>query len=664
MVYKRMTIMTLDVETIGLDATAYITGNAYCQGKHFTTRNKKELWEYAKLIGRREKAKRRLLTIYCHNAEYDFYSVAAIGDPGLKIICHRPFIASYYEEMEMTKQFNNEKEKKAFIKNKEKESKSFKITSEGKEAIEYTERVETIKFLDSMSIFKMSLDNAGKIIGYEKHETPYYLKADELRDKGWSEEKIRKTIKEHISEIEHYCRRDCEVTMKLIEHVKDKLKEENIVLKRLVTINQIAISYLLNKLRKDEKIEGFWFDERKVRIERVTNRKIIHQSYKGARVEAWRTGAIEEVTSIDVNSLYPLAAITMKFPNLKTEEKIYNPLAMMTEKELLSYPGVSKAIVINHKDEIGLLPIREIMNFYPTIGKAMIGTWNHEELRKAKELGYEIIDITESVIYEETYNPMKKVMKEMYQLKEKAKDDFEYFFYKRMMNGGIGKLGQKNKEMDYIIDDYEEVDNYIEKGYEQMQDIGLDCMMGKEITKGFKKFYCPIIPSSVNAKARAIMHDHYKKIGLKDLVYTDTDSIVFTGEHENKFKIGRQLGEFKIEQRKVPAMIYGRKTKLIGDKVTATGVRGHINALDFRNGVIFNKKMITLKSSKNTAELGKFKKESRDLAEVLKTHDEKTAILRERNIYIDADIKKDKENRGQLRSLLKEITEKWNSKGQ
>ena len=88
------------------------------------------------------------------------------------------------------------------------------------------------------------------------------------------------------------------------------------------------------------------------------------------------------------------------------------------------------------------------------------------------------------------------------------------------------------------------------------------------------------IPNYVNvtlsalivAKAKEIMYEEYIKIPEEDLLYTDTDSIIFKGQHIHKFNISNELGKFKIEHENKPVNIIKEKLYSIGDHVKCSGI--------------------------------------------------------------------------------------------
>ena len=179
-------IIAIDIETRGLDATKFVCG---CLLKETSPkrpefyRTKKALWKRVLELAEQENKRNKTLTIYSHNAQYDTAGYVNLKDKNLKFFCNKPFIWAYKRN--------------------------------GK---------EIIKFLDTMSIFKMNLKKIGQLISLPKLEMPNALTTGEA---------ITST-----KELKPYITRDCEIVLKSIEYLKNKLKEDGIKTKRLITINR------------------------------------------------------------------------------------------------------------------------------------------------------------------------------------------------------------------------------------------------------------------------------------------------------------------------------------------------------------------------------------------------------------------------------------------
>lgn len=589
-----MAIMSADVETYEmredgllypiLDCNKYTIGATKQEGQKVKFhKTREDMWNYILKKGIAEQKRGKVLYLYAHKAKYDWYAYANRGDKHIKIYNHDPFIASYR---------NNGK--------------------------------EMIKFLDTMAIWRTSLDEVGKIIGLNKLEMP---------DKVWKPE-----------ELKTYLERDVEVCLQSILEARRLCRENGIKVRRLYSIGQIAVCNLLNEIKKTPMSKTFFADERSNLVWKSKYPELVHKAYRAPSVHA-KTGVYENIKGVDCNSLYPKAASEMRFPDLRTEKFIRNTLRHMTEEELLKTIGISRCMILNKNNKHGFLQVRLPKgNYTPKEGKYIIGTYTHDELQLAVQTGYEIISVEWSITYEETFNPLSEIMGKLYTLKETAPTKVERSFWKNNMNHAIGKLGQHRTNQDIAIDSIEEAKEYAEKNYKMIQGIPNTYNMvyvrtnkeGKE-----KPYYAPIIPALVTARARKIMHEIIRTIKYENWLYTDTDSI-YTDDPKQleKIPISKKLGEFKeITEPGDRMKIYGKKTYSVGKDIKIAGVRQKgVTMEQFEKGLVSNRKMLTLKNCTKMEDLGKFILETRDLNEIKNKFEETEEILRVESLYIDNDI--------------------------
>lgn len=590
-----------------LDATGkYFTlGVVYKEtGGHKVFTDRKEMWKYIIELGLKEQKRGKRLIAYAHNSRYDFYQIADLTDRNLKWFSEDPFICGYYQN-------------------------------------ENGQNKEIIKFLDTMSLFHMSLKKVGEIIGFPKTEIPLIIGT--------------KLTKSKLKEIAKYCANDCLVILKAIKFLKEKLKKDNINIKNLCTINQIAISYIINKLKEDNNNEHILYRGKDGSLSEYTHKtkyaNEIHSAYRGGYVRVWKTGFLNNIYTIDYNSLYPHSATMIEFPDLRTERKINKPLEIISKEELFNKIGISRCLIRNRNNKLGLLQVRGMDKAYvPLNEKYIIGTWTHMELAEAIKEGYEIKDIEWSIIWDKGKNPFKKLFEDIYQKRIECNNEFDKYFYKQILNGSIGKFGQTRMNQEMVIDSIEKVYEYLQRNYEMIKGIeGKNDVMylNKNINNGeVKKYYAPIIPCLITAQARIIMYRCYKKIGVENLVYTDTDSCIMQGNMINKFNIGKQMGEFKIEKDieteedliNTKAIIWGTKAKSVGNNIALSGVfKNDLDMENFKLGKIKYKRMLGLRNSRKE-EIGKFIIEERDLKKQLKDFKKSEEIMEKEILYIDKDI--------------------------
>jgi len=405
-----------------------------------------------------------------------------------------------------------------------------------------------------------------------------------------------------------------------------------------MTAHQIAIQYLIHQLKKGEQKPYLFYNQKLGMTHWTKHRHFIHDAYRGGRVEAWQTGQFEETNMIDNNSLYPHAAMNIQFPDLTTETLTHYP-----ETNIIKKIGISKCAIINKTNQIGLLPIRtQNTRYFPTQNKLIIGTWTNQELQEATKNGYEIQKITKTLTYEQApENPLKNYMQETYQKRQQAKNKLEEYFYKQMMNSCIGKLAQNTEIQEIEIDDIDTTQHHLQKGYNIIGDYGMNNVFQKNKTGKHKpkKYYTPIIPTLINAQARIIMHKAYQKIPTQDLLYTDTDSIIYTGQHTTKFNIGKEIGQYKLLAHKQPCTIWGKKTYQIGNTTKISGIpKKSVTQQMLNNGLIQYQQMTKISETNNINEVGTFKNATRNLLNQTKQLQEQQETLQQQLYYIDNNI--------------------------
>lgn len=334
-------IIAIDIETKGLDATKYITGCLVKEGKQKPEiyRQPKQLWNRVIELGIKEAKRNKLLNVYSHNAQYDTAGYVDIKDKHLKFFSNNPFIWSYSLSNKEMKQLGIEipTQTITFTNNidldKWKQKNKQRIITEehrigNKTIIKYENHSkEIIKFLCTKSLYRgMTLKEVGALIGLPKQETPLEL----LNENTLITDEL-------LAKIEPYMIQDTKICLQAVLKLKEQLKQNNIHVKRLYTINQIAINYLINELKKQPQrlTEHLFWDIKTGQARRTLRKQEIHNAYRGGRVEAFQTGLHKKVNYIDINSLYPYILANMTIPDLSTERKILQPLEHINPEQLL-----------------------------------------------------------------------------------------------------------------------------------------------------------------------------------------------------------------------------------------------------------------------------------------------------------------------------------------
>lgn len=140
------------------------------------------------------------------------------------------------------------------------------------------------------------------------------------------------------------------------------------------------------------------------------------------------------------------------------------------------------------------------------------------------------------------------------------------------------------------------------------------------------------------------------KIPTQDLLYIGTDGILFKGNHLDKFKIGTEIGEYKIvkkdgnELKEVNAIVWGKNNYLVGKDIRISGVHKEITkgmTKEQLNEKFEYWKFPTIDRVTRIDELFKRKYEEKDLNKVkIKTEGLKE-YMRTRPLIIDAQSRKE-----------------------
>jgi len=221
------------------------------------------------------------------------------------------------------------------------------------------------------------------------------------------------------------------------------------------------------------------------------------------------------------------------------------------------------------------------------------------------------------------------------------------------MNHAIGKFAQKKQGKITIIDSVEKAEEYLNQGYEIVKGLDYEYIYSKPNKNDKQKsYYAPIISTLITGKARCIMYDNFKKIGFDNLIYTDTDSIIFKNhvDWDKKIRIGKNMGDFKIVKLNDSINIIAKKTYETSKETKISGIRMN-KKQDFSKDMIEGLQMNTLKTSKTIKEAGSFKKTIRDLNEQRVKYESDIDEISKRKLYIDVNLKEVKYFQG--------ILDKW-----
>jgi len=526
-----------------LGSRGFILGCAITQDGHysyFDTPN--AMWEWLTSQIKKEALRGHNTAIYAHNHAYDFYGYAQnhLLDEEIRYYCFNPFIAYY----DCNKRVYDKKA----------------------DAAHHEER-QAASFLDLHALYPMSLEEIGKAIKCSKLEMPSEVTS--------------------IEELKPYIYRDTEIVLKAVQTYKDALAKLGIRPQKLVTAGSLSKSAFQTLVRK-EGLGGLVLEleddkehpgRKKYtgRVWQTAYENVVRQAYRGGRCEAFKTGRWEDgVTEADMNAAYPWAMMNMPFPDLRQETRLEKPLDNFTPKEIFggALTGVIECTVeLKVQPRIPLLQIRYDSEEYAPRHGLLTGTWTLAEVGAALERGYKMIDAPQAIVYPITQNPFKPFMEKLYTARKDAPEGLKVA-YKLLMNSQYGKWGQYRKSKEYKLIRGDEVNDYEAKGwkYQYRQENSPNFVYVKEGEYTTPKFANPIISALTTATQRVHLQKTLERIPLKDLLYCDTDNAVFLGKHLDLFKLGSNMGEWKVVDQDKDAMILGEKRYYCGEKVRASGI--------------------------------------------------------------------------------------------
>lgn len=377
-----------------------------------------------------------------------------------------------------------------------------------------------ITFIDSGNHLKTSVANLGKIIGHPKMEAPECLGDQPKSKKEWEYMKA-------------YNIQDSMVTFRFMKFLQNHYNVLGCKLKSTIsatTLDLFRRKYLGMK----------WEAETRERIQ------FCYQAYYGGRTEAFKRGIFNsdnygQVKAYDVNSLYPYCLKNFKYPVPKGQyfrEKI-------TTDDVDSFEGVGYFTIKAPEDLlIPVLPVKTDKLRFP-VGE-FSGYYDFNSIRLALRNGYEIQDTGRGLIYENVFRPFKDMIKDLYKLRLQFKSEKNQaeVVVKLLMNSFYGKLGYKYYDKEFLGDG-DAVGNA-----PKSCDIYPTCdpkifRIRTTEESRIPPYVFPIYPLYVTSFARSTMFRHFQKVGMKRVIYSDTDCIFTT----RTIPTSSDLGDMKLEEK-------------------------------------------------------------------------------------------------------------------
>lgn len=415
--------------------------------------------------------------------------------------------------------------------------------------------VGSIIFLSSTNYYKQSLKDLGVIFGLSKMDSPDF--------ENCSDEKLLP-----------YCIRDTEVLTTIIkQHIAFIINNDLGSFKP--TIAGQAMQAFRHRFMSNDLLVHDYSDI--LEMEK--------QSYRGGRCEVFKMGSFDDITCLDINSMYPYVMKTQNYPTKLISSRIALDLPMAElQRALESNTFViaecmleMKKPVIACKREKLIFPIGKIRQ---TLTSPEI-----EYIVNNPECG-KILSVEKAVFYQQA-KIFPEYVDYFYKLKYESKNEAIKTMCKLFMNSLYGKFGQHNSTIPELITDPIKIKMYLEIMDDADTLEVFDGLSSKYVKIGNELYYVskndgefardsiPSIASTVTSHARMLLWRLMQIAGSENVIYCDTDSLFVNndGLANLKSEINPiELGKLKVEKFG-SCTIRGAKDYTFNGKVKLKGIK-------------------------------------------------------------------------------------------
>lgn len=588
---------------------------------------------------------------YCHNfGNYDLY-----------------FLYSVLEEYNQQYRKNKKRQSEKEVVSSEKELNNYyniNLTFRSDQVIKLdlkikyinpktnNESVVKLTFLDSLNILSGSLEQLAKDykVQTQKGKFPYsFVNKDNLNYQGQipsikhfngiSQSEYNQILNSFSGDIWDlkketliYLKKDLISLLEILnEFSKILYFKFNLNITEGMTISRLALNLFLKRYLPDiPKSVLLLKPESKVipLINKNHMFNFIYDAYYGGITEVYRPHGIN-LKGIDVNSLYPYAALNPMPGSICSYIESYNSNSPLNLDNLF---GFFYAKVKTNNLYLGLLPVRTKTGLIFPNGE-FEGTWSSEELKFARDQGYEI-KVIKGYNFNKVENIFTDYVLDLYNIKKESTGSIKNVS-KSLLNNVIGRFGLNifkpltkivnEKERDYItatrlVKSHKVITNnqflitylpglnkeicfehginptdFFNKEQEDLVtlkygQVNLKSGSNTEYLATFKDVSIAI-SAMVNSYARIFMHkiklDIINAGGI--IYYSDTDSIFYNNYTLPDHFIGPNLGQFKVEYTNIEGYFISNKTYCLileegGTIIKAKGVMNEsLNLEDFKN---------------------------------------------------------------------------------
>lgn len=275
----------------------------------------------------------------------------------------------------------------------------------------------------------------------------------------------------------------------------------------------------------------------------------IRRGFYGGHVDVYKPCGLN-LHYYDVNSLYPY--VMQKYPMPSGVPVWHNSFKGCDLDNLFGF--VEAYVVCPTTIEHPFLPYKEDETLIFPTGR-FVGVYYTEELKFARNLGYEIIPLR-GYLFEKKDSPFEGIISDLYNRRLEAKkrgDAPMTYLYKILMNSLYGRFGLNPESTLTEICNKKQYDEWIQKDNfksgDQLNDhyylvsYSSNCHSDDEGWKA-PKMSAVHLAAAITACARIHMYPH---IARSDCYYTDTDSVVLGSPISDDLVSSTELGLFKQE---------------------------------------------------------------------------------------------------------------------
>lgn len=259
------------------------------------------------------------------------------------------------------------------------------------------------------------------------------------------------------------------------------------------------------------------------------------KSYVGGRVEVIKHRGYE-LNYYDVNSLYPFVMKYNKYP-LPIKDNTELTHSFNNDKI-----GIYECDVITPKIHIPILPIKHDNKLIFPIG-TFSGTFCSPEIKLALKKGYKI-KVKYGYVFKECDKIFNEYVNYWYNIKKSSKGS-KKAIAKLMLNSLYGKFGQKRefKDINYISKE-----DYLIQKPKAVLSIGSLNFERKTTHDFYSDFMHSEIAALTTSYARVYLYELMESVGLNNIYYYDTDSIITSGLAKTSDELGDLKNEASISE--------------------------------------------------------------------------------------------------------------------